>query len=265
MDKTLVKGVDLLQHLLRAGAPCGVSDLARQTGLNPSNVHRTLQTWAHLGFVAQDPHSGAYHCTLRLFEWGCRVADGFDVRSVAREHLARLARTTQETIHLSVLDGPEIVYLDKIDSPQPVRAYSELGGRAPAHVVATGKVLLAQAGEAALAALPQPLPRPTPQSVADLDTLRAQLQAVLRQGYAVNREEWRLGVCGLGAPVFDQHGQAIAAVGLSAPTARLDETRTAPLAQAVVATALAITQALGGQPRQLGQTPMSPRHRQSVA
>ncbi|MEO7854142.1 MAG: IclR family transcriptional regulator [Rubrivivax sp.] len=246
MDKTLIKGVELLDHLLRLGVPCGVNELARQTGLNPSNVHRTLQTWAHLGFVAQDAASGAYHCTLRLFEWGSRVADGIDVRRLAREPLARMAHQTEETIHLSVLDGADIVYLEKIDSPQPVRAYSQIGGRAPAHCVATGKALLAHADEAALAALPRPLSRPTKRTVANLPALRAQLEQVRRVGYAVNREEWRLGVSGLGAPVFDQRGLAIAAVGLSAPSARLDDKRIQQLGRALAATAQEITLALGG-------------------
>ncbi|MCF8175955.1 MAG: IclR family transcriptional regulator [Burkholderiaceae bacterium] len=249
MDKTLVKGVELLNQLVRAGAPCRVSELARLTGLNPSNVHRTLQTWSHLGFVAQDADTGAYHCTLRMFEWGCRVADGFDVRRVAREHLVRLAQSTQEMIHLSVLDGAEIVYLDKIDSPQPVRAYSEIGGRAPAHCVATGKVLLAYAGEVALATLPSPLPRPTSKSVRDVVALRVQLAAVRRTGYSINSEEWRIGVSGLGAPVFDQQGRAIAAVGLSAPSARLDTARMREFGATLVATANSITLALGGEPR----------------
>ncbi|MBP6251321.1 MAG: IclR family transcriptional regulator [Rubrivivax sp.] len=247
MDKTLVKGVQLLEHLLQAGVPCGVSELARQTGLNPSNVHRTLQTWAHLGFVAQDAVSGQYHCTLRLFEWGCRVADGIDVRRAAREPLARLARETQETIHLSVLDGAEIVYLEKIDSPQPVRAYSEIGGRAPAHCVATGKALLAHGGSAALATLADPLPRPTAHTVANLAALRLQLETARRDGYAVNREEWRPGVSGLGAPVYDATGRAIAAAGLTAPTARLDEPRMHTLGRALAATAQDITRALGGR------------------
>ena len=248
MDKTLIKGVQLLEHLVRAGGPCGVSELARLSGLTASNVHRTLQTWIHLGFITQDRSSGAYHCTLRLFEWGSRVVDGFDVRRVAREHLARLARDTQETIHLSLLDGAEIVYLDKIDSPQPVRAYSEIGGRAPAHCVATGKALLAHAGPEALFLLPNPLPRATARTVGDLRALRSQLRQVHERGYAVNREEWRLGVTGLGSPVFDEHSRAVAAVGLSAPTARMGATRIEELGALIVATANSITRALGGRP-----------------
>ncbi len=247
MDKTLVKGVALLEHLLQLGKPCGVSELARQTSLNPSNVHRTLQTWAQLGYVAQDSDSGGYYCTLRLFEMGCRVADGIDVRRVARAHLAQISRSTHETIHLSVLDAADIVYLEKIDSPQPVRAYSEIGGRAPAHCVATGKVLLAHGGALALAALPVPLPLPTPRTVKNLTALRAQFVEIHQQGYAVNREEWRLGVSGLGAPIFDQHGQVIAAAGLSAPSARMDDARIKELGMALADTARAITLSLGGR------------------
>jgi IclR family KDG regulon transcriptional repressor len=127
-----------------------------------------------------------------------------------------------------------------------VRAYSEIGGRAPAHCVATGKAMLAYAGEAALAALPRPLPRPTARTVADLTALRAQLQQVREAGYAVNREEWRLGVSGLGAPVFDQTGRAVAAVGLSAPTARMADARIHKLGRALAASAREITMALGG-------------------
>lgn len=255
MDKTLVKGVQLLEHLLAAGAPVGVSELARQTGLNPSNVHRTLQTWSHLGFVTQDA-DGSYHCTLKLFEWGCRVADGLDVRRLAREPLARLARDSLETIHLSVLDGADIVYLDKIESPQPVRAYSEVGGRAPAHCVATGKALLAYADASVLAALPRPLARPTTKTVATLTALQSQLDQVRRLGYAVNVEEWRQGVSGLGAPVFDAQGRAIAAAGLTAPSARLGIKRIQDLGQALAATAHDITRALGGRAPQKAAKPL---------
>ncbi|MEO9103318.1 MAG: IclR family transcriptional regulator [Burkholderiaceae bacterium] len=250
MDKTLIKGVQLLELLLSVGRPCGVGELARLSGLNASNVHRTLQSWLHLGFVAQDLGTGAYRCTLRLFEWGSRVVDGFDVRGVAREHLVRLAAETQETIHLSVLDGAEIVYLEKIESPQPVRAYSKIGGRAPAHCVATGKALLAHAPTSALAALPSPLPRPTANTVIDLDTLRIQLVQVRDRTYAVNHEEWRLGVSGLGAVVFDQTGQAIAAVGLSAPSTRLHPANEQVIAMKLVASAKEISKALGLKPQQ---------------
>lgn len=246
MDKTLVKGVELLHHLVRAAAPCSVGELARATGLNPSNVHRTLQTWMHLGFVAQRADTGEYHCTTRLFEWGCRVADSFDVRRVAHEHLVLLARSTQETIHLSVLEAAEVVYLDKIDSPQPVRAYSEIGGRAPAHCVATGKVLLAFGTADDLVRLPDPLPMLTNRTVRSITALQRELAQVRQRGYGTNLEGWRHGVNGLGAPVFDAQDRVIAAVGLSAPASRLGESNLHDVAMQLVATARQVSQALGG-------------------
>jgi IclR family KDG regulon transcriptional repressor len=249
MDKTLVKGVNLLQYLVEAQGPCTVSGLAKALDLQASNVHRTLQTWCALGFVAQSAHTGEYHCTLRLFEWGSKVAGSFDVRRLAHEYLIQLAQSSQETIHLSVLEGADIVYLDKIDSPQPVRAYSEVGGRAPAHCVATGKALLAAQGEAVLASLPKPLPKSTPNTIKSLSDLREELALIRETGYAVNREEWRVGVSGLGAVIRDQSGMAIAAVGLSAPASRMGDERIRQLGRSLMETANQISRALGGRSR----------------
>ena len=249
MDKTLIKGVHLLQLVVESSRSWSVSGLAKVLDLNPSNVHRTLQTWCELGFMTQSELTGEYHCTLKLFEWGCKVAGGFDVRRLAREHLLDLAQTSQETIHLSVLEGAEIVYLDKIDSPQPVRAYSEVGGRAPAHCVATGKALLACHDAKVLDSLPNPLPRPTTRTIASLESLKTELARIRECGYATNFEEWREGVHGLGAAIFDQNGVPVAAVGLSAPASRMDARRTRQLGQTVLETAEKITRALGGRVR----------------
>src|SRR5690606_14562011 len=127
--------------------------------------------------------------------------------------LDELARRTQETIHLVVRDGDYVVYLDKVDSPQPVGAYSYVGGRAPAHCVATGKALLASELSAhsddALAWLARQvpsLPSYTPTSHQSYATLLADLHQVAEQGYGVNRGEWRADVVGLGVIVRDHLG-----------------------------------------------------------
>ncbi len=246
MNSTLVKGVSVLEHLLQAGEPTPLGELARRTGLQPSNIHRTLQTWIHLGFVKQEPITGFYQCTYKLFEWGSRVADKFDLRNLARPHLVNLAQQTQETIHLSVLDGLEVIYLDKLDSPQPVRAYSQLGGRAPAHCVATGKAMLAFSAPEILDALPSKLVRHSPNSIVSKTDLLRQLATVKQKGYAINNEEWRAGVSGLGSAVMGRHGLAVAAVGLSAPTQRLPNKKQATLARLLTDTAQAISRQIAG-------------------
>ena len=222
MDSTLAKGLTTLEWLTRQRRECGVSEAARALGLARSNAHRTLQTLVACGFVEQNPQTSAYRPSLRLFELGTLVGAAVDVALRVRPRLAALAAETGETIHLARLDGAEVVYLDKFDSPLPVAAYSRVGGRASAACVASGKALLAAAGpgEAALRRLFGTLLAHTPNSITEFDRLAAELARTAGRGYAENREEWRLGVCGLGVPVFDARGEALVAVGMSVPSIR---------------------------------------------
>lgn len=236
----------MLETLARSPAPRGVSELARELDLNKSNVHRTLQTLVKAGYVrAAGPSSGTYECTLKLFEIASQVVARIDVRSNAESHMQALASHTQETVHLAVLDGLDVIYLNKIESPQPVRAYSMVGGRAPAYGVASGKALLAYQGESALSSLPHELPAYTPHTITKRDPLLAELAAIRRQGYAVNRGEWRETVCGLAAIVLDAFSRPVAAIGISGPAARLRPSILREHRGVVVDTACRLSEQLG--------------------
>lgn len=245
MEKTLIKGLDLLIALALSSEPRGVSDMARELGLTKSNVHRLLQGLVLRGFVRQEHDSDRYVCTLKLWELGSLVSERLDLVKVARQHVEELAARTRETIHLSQLEGTEVLYIDKIDSQQPVRAYSRLGGRAPAHCVATGKALLAHLSTTQLHALLPELPRHTPRTITVMADLEAELARARDLGYAVNRGEWRETVCGLAAPVFDASRRVCAAVGVSGPLDRLSPGVMRDFAPLVVASAHAISRELG--------------------
>ena len=247
MDSTLAKGLHLLEWLARERRECGVSEAARALGLARSNAHRTLQTLVACGFAARNPATSAYRAGLRLFELGSLVGDAVDVATLVRPHLARLAAATGETIHLTRLDGAEVVYLDKFDSARPVATYSRVGGRAPACCVASGKALLAAGPHdiATLRAMLGTLHAHTPNSIVDLERLAAELQKTALRGYAENREEWRIGVCGLGVPVFDARGQPVAAVGMTVPSIRFARAEAKALAIHLLASARDASEALG--------------------
>jgi DNA-binding IclR family transcriptional regulator len=245
MDTTLLKGLTVLEALAASREPRGVTDLANELGMLKSNVHRLLQTLAHRGYVRKDAASGRYECTLKVWELGALLAERLDVRRAARPHVAALAERTSETVHLSVLDGADVLYVDKAESPQPVRAYSRVGGRAPAYCVATGKALLAHAPDEIVTELSAALVRHTPRTITDPDVLRKELRRVREVGYAVNRGEWRETVGGLAAPIFDVNRAAIAAIGLSGPTDRLNTNRMREWAPLVMAAASAISRELG--------------------
>lgn len=247
MDSTLAKGLAVLEWLARQQRECRVVEVAQALGLARSNAHRTLQTLVECGWVVQNQETSAYRAGLRLFELGALVDSAVDLRSLLRPHLAALARESAETIHLTVLDGGDIVYLEKFDSPLPVAAYSHVGGRAPAYCVASGKALLAALAldPASLSVRLGELVAHTPNTITVVPRLMAELERTRARGWAENREEWRLGVCGLGAPVFNARGEPVAAIGMSVPSIRFARSQARAMSALVAACARDASAALG--------------------
>ena len=255
MDKTLLKGLAVLEAVAgNDGPPRTIDELAAQLELTRSNVHRTLQTLAHAGYVIRDEVSGNYRGTLRMFELGARQVARFDVRKYAPPFMRLLAEQTGETVHLSVLDGIDVIYLDKIDSPQPIRAYTAVGGRAPAYAVATGKALLAVQPDGYLARHDSSIQRHTPATLASLPALKEEMQKILRLGYALNRGEWRESVGGVAVAIFDALDQPIAALGISGPMERLTPKRMEELAPLVRKYAAEVSRAMGYRNSDFRQT-----------
>lgn len=259
MDTTLVKGLAVMEWMARAQKDCRVIDVATALDLPRSNAHRTLQTLVECGWVTKNADS-TYRAGLRLFELGTLVQEALDIKGLLRPILAKLAAATGETIHLTVLDGSEILYLDKFDSPLPVVAYSRIGGRGPACCLASGKAILAamHLDDAELAIRVGKLEAYTPKTITQIDQLQADLARARTRGWAENREEWRLGVCGLGAPVFDARGEPIAAIGISVPSIRFTRAQASALARQLLDSAQEACKALGyhrGSPPALSSKP----------
>ncbi|HEX7864825.1 MAG TPA: IclR family transcriptional regulator [Variovorax sp.] len=257
MDSTLAKGLAAIEWMVRQQRECRVTELAQAFGMARSNAHRTLQTLVECGWAVQDPDTSTYRPSLRMFELGAMVSEASDIGALLRPHLSQLAQATGETIHLAVLDGAEIVYLDKFDSPLPVAAYSRIGGRAAAYCVASGKALLAAAGLGvpALQECLGTLVAHTKNSITDFDALFSELERSRARGYAENREEWRIGVCGLGVPVLNARGEAVAAVGMSVPSIRFARTQARGLADHLMACARDASVTLGYR---VGAAPAGP-------
>lgn len=250
MDSTLAKGLHVLEWLARQGRACRVREVAQALDLVPSNAHRTLQTLMECGWVTQDAATTAYRTGFKLFELGVLGRESRELRDHLRPLIATLAGETGETIHLCALEGAEIVYIDKLDSPLPVAAYSRIGGRAPAHCVATGKALLAALAEDedTLRSRMVRLQAHTPHTITSWSDLLAELGRVRARGYGENREEWRVGVCGLGAPVFDAEGCPVAGIGITVPSIRFGRAKARELAASLVECAAQASRGLGFVP-----------------
>lgn len=245
MNNTLVKGLQVLEALAASRGARGVSELAESLGMAKSAVHRLLQALLELGYVQQDDSRAGYRVSLKVWELGIRALASFDLRHAAEPAMYRLLEQTRETVHLSVLDGEQVVYVHKLDSPEPVRSYSEIGGRAPAACVATGKAMLAFAPAPFLDSLARRLVQHSINSIVEPDLFLKEMERTRTLGYAVNRGEWRDSVHGVAAPIRGANGAVVGAIGISGPAHRLRPAAFKASGQLLVQAAQAIGGALG--------------------
>lgn len=222
----------------------GVTALAQASDLGKSNVHRLLQTLLELSYV-RATGDGAYEASLKMWELGSHVFSRLSIRDVARPFMRALSEVTKETVHLSELDGFEVLYIDKIESSEPVRAYTQLGGRAPAYCTATGKAMLAYQSEDILALCFEGAESYTAKTISNLDRFLDEATQVRGRRYSINRGEWRADIVGLASPLVDADGQVCGSIGISGPASRLDMTELEAIAPRVVGYAEQISRALG--------------------
>jgi DNA-binding IclR family transcriptional regulator len=247
LNNTLVKGLALLEVLAHSDRAMGLSELANRIEIGKSNAHRLLQALTERGYVRRNAAGGTYQASLRLWELGTAVFSHLDLPQLAAPAMEGLLARSRETVHLSVLDNDDVVYVHKLESPEPVRAYSQVGGRAPAYCVATGKAMLAFTSEAMLRDVAKHLKRYTPRTIVEPEEFLREMHRIRLQGYAVNRGEWRESVCGVAAPIRDPSGKVIAAIGISGPAERLRPSRFKVLGPQMIAAAAAVERAVAGE------------------
>lgn len=226
----------------------GVTELSGELGLAKSTVYRLLQTLAGRDYVLQDPTTGRYRLGLKFLELGALVSDHLTIRTVAQPHLQRLMEATKETVHLGLLEGRQVVYADKIESPQTIRMYSRVGRPSPLHCTALGKVLLGSQPEQALQDLLRAgLRRYTARTIIVPGRLRAELKRVRQEGYALDNEEFEEGLRCVAAPIRDHTEAVVASVGIAGPAARLEPAKLPMLIKHVKEAADAVSAALGNK------------------
>lgn len=242
----LQRGLRLLDLFATAERGLTAAELARRSGLPVSTVHRFLVNLESSGFLTYSS-SGTYHLGVACFSLGQAALGQFDIRRISLRYLQNLNQQTRETIHLTMRHGLSVVYIDKLDSPEPLRIHSRIGASVPLYCTAVGKVLLAyMPDEEREGILPQlDLRRFTPNTIRSLHELRMQLQGVRRIGYACDIEEHELHIRCVAAPIWDHTGTVTASLSLTAPAVRMPVTRLRQLAPLIQEAGRAISRELG--------------------
>ncbi len=232
--------------LLEAAAE-GVHDLeglSARVGLARSTAHRLLTTLTKAGYLRYLPRAG-YRLGPRLLELGFRAHGELHLPSLARPFLEELAELTRETVHLGVLDGAEVTYIDKVSGKRELQMASRIGARVPAQSTALGKALVStRPQEEWLLSFVPGLQR-TERTISDPARFVEEITRVARQGYALDLEENEEGICCIAAPIRDAAGVGVAAVSISSAVIYLGEERIRELAPQVEAAARRISHELG--------------------
>jgi IclR family KDG regulon transcriptional repressor len=174
-SQTLLRGLKILELTASGKSNIPIRELAKEANLPRSIVHRLISTLEGEGYIQKNSANPGYRLGTKLWSLGCAAIQGLEIREVARPYLEDLSAKTDELVALGALDGREVVYLDKIDCAQAVRAYISIGGRAPAYCISTGKAILAHRGDQEVIKIASSMKKFTDHTVIGMEALKKHL------------------------------------------------------------------------------------------
>ncbi|HEB94280.1 MAG TPA: IclR family transcriptional regulator [Gammaproteobacteria bacterium] len=219
--QVLDRATTLLDSLAQYDAAVSLKILAADAGLHPSTAFRILASLTAHGLVGRDP-AGQYHLGIRLLSWGGRVRSRIDLRGEARPVMEWLRDQIGETVNLTIREGDNVVYVERVIAKRAMRVEQVIGSRAPLHVTAVGKLMLGDLGEEAIHAYAgrTGLPEYTQNTLTDEVSLLREIKCALLDGYAFDNEEAELGVGCIGVVIRDSMEAVVAGLSISAPIER---------------------------------------------
>jgi IclR family KDG regulon transcriptional repressor len=249
--QTIERASQILDILGQSHQGVSIRELSTKINLPKGTIHRLLSSLLYFSYVRQDPKTRNYFLGFKLVELGNLLLGQLDLRKEAEPFLRDLAKGTNETVHMVVMDRDEVVYIEKVEieqNPGGLRMASRIGLRNPIHSCAVGKVLLADFSDEALNHFlrGKNLLRRTENTMTDPVQLREHLKLVRKQGFAIDDEENERGIRCIAAPICNEVGRVVAAISISAPAFRVTKkVIQESLKKEVMETAFKISQRLG--------------------
>jgi len=220
-SQSLERGLGILAAFTPTQPSLGVSELAREVGLSRSTTHRYMSTLTRLGYLQQDAASRRYRLGPRVLDLGFSAINSMELRVISSPYLQRLSDETGFTVNMAILDGTDILYVERCRSSRAGQREIDLnlhvGSRLPAYCTSMGKVLLAYLAPKRRAALLDGLPlgKRGPNTLTSRKALEAELAAIRQRGLALNNEELAYGLRSIAAPVRGPGGDVVAAINLA--------------------------------------------------
>ncbi|HZG14240.1 MAG TPA: IclR family transcriptional regulator [Candidatus Bathyarchaeia archaeon] len=244
-NKTVVRSMDILNLFITRPA-LSINDMVELSKIPKTSVHRMVKTLEEMGFLQKDAQ-GRYSLGLLFLQFGQLVADRLDIRHLALPFMNQLRDEVGEAVNLIVKDGPDAIYIEKVDTQHPVRMYTKIGRRAPLYAGACARVILAflpdeereqYLGEIEL----KPIGKGT---IVEHRTLCDVVEQSRHLGYTISYSELENETAAVAAPIFDYTGQLCAGLSIAGPESRFQPDRLPHLIEKVKETAANISRQLG--------------------
>lgn len=222
----------LLEALVRNGGTASLKLLSAESGLHPSTAFRILSSAADNGLVER-AEGGQYRMGGKLMQWGCALQGGTNLPEIARPVMEWLRNKVEETVNLTLHEGDEVVYIERVTPRRMMRVEQVIGSHAPLHVTAVGKLMLGAAGREAVKDYAERtgLPSYTEHTITSAGKLWSETSRCHKQGFALDNEEAEIGVGCIGALIRNSAGVIVAGLSISAPVERRRVEEWVPLIQ----------------------------------
>ena len=249
--QSLTRGLTLLELIADSHGNVALTELAQQAGLPNSTTHRLLSTMQQQGFVRQVGDLGLWTIGAHAFVVGSSFLQSRNLLALVHPVLRSLMEASGETVNLAVLDlsDHQAVIIDQVQCTQLMRMSAPIGGKLPMHASGAGKAFLAHLSDEQVTALlhQKGLHYYTPKTLMSPQSLKENLAQVRKAGFSFDDEEHALGLRCVAAPIYDEHGEAFAALSISGPIARMTDDRITELGALVIREARQVTLAYSGR------------------
>ncbi len=227
LKSSVHKTFALLDYFTQDHPEWGVTELARAMDTHKSTVYRFLADLSNIGVVHKNEATEKYRLGLKMFELGNRV--NLKSAFVDKTHpiLEEVARKITETVHIAIYKNDQVFYVDKVTSPQGLTISSQIGTYVDSYATGLGKVLLAhlpaEAQDLALQLIKTNVKSYTKNTLVDPTILKDELLKIKQKGYAIDREEYEIGLICVAIPIFNTSGNVVASLSASGPSSRFNE------------------------------------------
>lgn len=245
--QSIDRALNLLEILSDHDKGLGLIDLSERSGLSKSTVHRLLNTLSENGYVKQNEDSGKYLLTMKLFHLGSKNVEKMDILKLSRPYLEKLRDLSGEVVHLVLLDGNEIIYIDKVESENTIRMYSNIGKKGTLYSTSVGKAIMAYLSDEEIRKIWDSIKIEafTEYTITDFKEFMKEINEIRKAGYAMDREENELGVRCLGSAILDYTKRPVAAMSVSGPVQRMTEEKVSDIVTSILEMKKLVSKELG--------------------